>query len=108
MKKQALIALITLVPTLGFAKIADFNELIQDNMTAQSELHAEVKGNIKTVQDDPSNVRQRIVVVEGTSGSYNAPTREDMLAFRKERTYHRASEEKQFDRLATELSTAGE
>ena len=107
MKKQALIILIALVPAVSFAKVSDFNALITENMNAQSALHNEVQGHVKAAKAD-SNIRERMVFVENTSGSYNAPTRGDMLAFKKEKTFHRASEQKQFERLATEVNSAGE
>ncbi|UXR63520.1 hypothetical protein EZJ49_10580 [Bdellovibrio bacteriovorus] len=106
MKKQALIAVMTLIPAISFAKISDFNALISENTKAQSELHHTVQSNLEATRDKVAaqeKIRERIVVVENSGTSYNAPTRKDLLAFKKEKSNHRASEEKQFERLATEI-----
>ena len=108
MKKQAMIAVMTLIPAVSFAKISDFDAMINDNVKAQSELHTSVKTNLKDAKEETQEARlkdprERIVVVENSGVSYNAPTKKDMLAFKKERRLHRASEEKQFDRLANEI-----
>lgn len=111
MKKQILIAmltLVTLVPAMSFAKITDFDALITENSKAQKELHSNLKGNIKEAREEAAqaNVRERIVVVENSGTSYNAPTKTDLLAFKKEKRSHRASEEKQFERLANEMRSS--
>lgn len=103
--KQIIIALALMIPAMSFAKVSDFNEMITENSNAQSQLHADVRGNLKMAQDE-IQVRQRLVVVEAkghSNDSFNAPTRKDMLAFKKEKVSHRPSEEKQFERLASEL-----
>lgn len=106
MKKQVLITFLSLIPAIGFAKVADFDSLISDNVKAQGELHSAVKKNINEARGDVlSNKRERIVVVETAQTSYNAPTRKDFLAFKKERSFHRPSEDKSFERLATELNS---
>lgn len=110
MKKQVVIAVMTLIPAISFAKISDFNALITDNVKAQSELHHTVQDNLGATREKlaAQNVRERIVVVENSGSSYNAPTRKDLLAFKKEKINHRASEKKQFDRLATEIRSIEE
>lgn len=107
MKKQVLVAIMTLVPAISFAKIQDFNALISENVKAQNELHQSVQANVETTREQiaAQNIRERIVVVENSGESYNAPTRKDLLAFKKEKRSHRASEQKQFDRLATEINS---
>ncbi|WP_374033111.1 hypothetical protein ACES2I_09580 [Bdellovibrio bacteriovorus] len=105
MKKQVVIAVMTLIPAISFAKISDFNALISENSKAQNELHNTVQHNLEASREQAAaaQVRERIVVVENSGSSYNAPTRKDLLAFKKEKISHRASEEKQFDRLASEI-----
>lgn len=105
MKKQLLIAAMTLIPAMSFAKVADFGELITENVKAQNELHETVRHNIDDAREVAAKqpVRERIVVVENSGTSFNAPTRKDMLVFKKEKTDHRASETKQFERLANEI-----
>lgn len=113
MKKQVLIAVMTLIPAVSFAKISDFDAMINENVKAQNELHSTVKTNLheakSATEEGALNVpRDRIVVVENSGVSYNAPTKKDMLAFKKERRNHRASESKQFDRLANEIRAGDE
>lgn len=105
MKKQALSLLVAMMPLVSFAKVSDFNALINDNSKAQTELHSSVKNTLGEAREASAkeNVRERIVMVENTGSSYNAPTRKDFLAFQKEKKTHKASEEKQFDRLANEI-----
>ncbi|KYG61231.1 hypothetical protein [Bdellovibrio bacteriovorus] len=108
MKKQVLVTIIAMIPAVSFAKISDFNALISENVKAQGELHSTVKGNIDEARDQAAaaQVRERIVVVENSGVSYNSPTKKDLLAFKKEKRSHRASESKQFERLASEISSA--
>lgn len=105
MKKQAIIAILSLIPAVSMAKISDFNALIGENVKAQSELHNSVQSQLNEARDKVAaeKIRERIVIVENSAGSYNAPTRKDLLAFKKEKTNHRVSEKKQFERLATEI-----
>lgn len=105
MKKQVLIAVLTMIPAIGFAKISDFNALITENVKAQNELHSTVKNNVSDTRDavGAEKMRERIVVVENSGRSYNAPTKKDLLAFKKERSHYRPSEQKQFERLANEI-----
>lgn len=107
MKKQVLIFLVSMVPAMGFAKVSDFNDLISENSKAQKDLHSNVQNNVDQARDGVAakNVRQRIVFVEKSGGSYTAPTRKDLLSFEKEKTYHRASDDKKLNRLANEISS---
>ena len=107
MKKQMMILALTLLPAISFAKVTDFDDIITENFKAQSELHTTVKGNINEARTADENTkeqpRERIVVVEKSGTRYNSPTKADLLAFKKEKRSHRASEEKQFERLANEM-----
>lgn len=104
MRKQLIIAAMTLIPAMSFAKVSDFSEMISENVKAQNELHETVRHNVDDAREVAAkNVRQRIVVVENSGTSYNAPTRKDMLVFKKEKTDFRASEGKSFERLANEI-----
>lgn len=103
MKNQIVVAIAMMIPTIGFAKVADFNALITENVKAQTELHDSVKGNMAETRQAvaDANRRERIVIVENSGTSYNSPTKKDMLVFQKEKTQYRADEG--FDRLATEI-----
>ncbi len=108
MKKQILTAVIALIPSLGFAKVADFNALISENMNAQQELHTELADSLQTSRKavQKKNQRHRIVIVEEKGSSYNAPTRKDLLAFKKEKVQHRANDKKMQERFANELNSS--
>ncbi|MGZ3770538.1 MAG: hypothetical protein ACXVCP_00725 [Bdellovibrio sp.] len=109
MKKQVLVTILMIVPSFGFAKVSDFDSLITENVKAQAELHSTVKNNVRDTRDAVANSnRERIVVVENPGKSYNAPTKADLLAFKKEKSHYRASEEKQFERLANEINSQEE
>lgn len=110
MKKQILAAVVAMIPALSFAKITDFNSLISENTQAQKELHTTVKSNVKDAREvaEIGGKREKVVLVESASGTYNAPTKKDLLVFEKEKSYHRASDSQQADRLATELSSLGD
>jgi len=108
MKKQVLVTVIAMIPAMSFAKISDFNALISENVKAQNELHSTVQHNINDARETAAaaELRERIVVVENSGTSYNAPTHKDLLAFKKEKRSHRASEAKQFERLASEIHSS--
>lgn len=113
MKKQLLIAAMTLIPAMSFAKISDFDAMINDNVKAQNELHSTVKTNLNEAKSATEEgalqvPRERIVVVENSGVSYNSATKDDLKKFKKERRSHRASEDKQFKRLANEIRASDE
>lgn len=110
MKKQIFVVIVAMFPALSFAKVTDFNALISENTQAQKELHSTVKSNVKDAREvaELGGKREKVVVVESASGSYNAPTKKDLLVFEKEKSYHRASDSQQMNRFATELSSMGE
>lgn len=103
MKKSFVTALLALFPAVGFAKVTDFNALISDNAKTQRELHANVQGTLEKERVRPQP-RQRIVVVESSGKSYHSPTQEGALAFSKTKNNHKASEKRQFERLASEFN----
>lgn len=105
MKKQLLVTVIALVPAMGFAKVSDFNAMIADNVKEQNQLHSEVKNNVIEARD---TARERIVIVENESASYNAPTRKDLLAFKKEKKNYAPSQKQEFERLANEIHLSDE
>lgn len=106
MKKLVTITILTFLPMVGFAKVSDFNAMISENMQAQSQLHNTVRDNVdvtRAVARD-SVPEEKVVVVEESGGSYNAPTNKELLTFEKEKQEHKVSQKTQFDRLASELN----
>ena len=106
MKKLVTITILTFLPMVGFAKVSDFNAMISENMQAQSQLHNSMKDNMDATRTAAKETvpQEKVVVVEDSGGSYNAPTAKDMLTFEKEKKEHKVSQKTQFDRLASELN----
>jgi hypothetical protein len=108
--KKALIIFLALVPSLGFAKVADFGSMISESNQAQTELHKNVRQNIEDAKSEiaASNTRERVVFTEETAGNVNVKTNKDLLAFKKERVQYRPSAHKSAERLATEINNSAE
>lgn len=106
MKKLLVISLISLVPALSFAKISDFNDMISENMQAQSQLHGSVKDQVETAR---IAVREKaegnVVIVESNSESFNVKTNKDFLTFEKEKT-RKAASKMEVERLASEINNS--
>jgi hypothetical protein len=105
MKKLMMISILSLIPTLGFAKVSDFNAMITENAKAQTELHKSIETTV-----DTSRIAARTklnqgeaVLVEASGASYNVATKKDLLTFEKERTHDNVNQKQQFERLATEV-----
>lgn len=103
MKKLMTIAIMTLVPMVGFAKVSDFNSMITENMNAQSQLHNTVKDNMGQVAAKARTAEA--IVVEANGDTYNSPTSKKALTFHKEKIQP-SNQKAEFDRLATELNQA--
>ena len=100
--KRALIIL-TLVPTLALASVSNFNEIIAENSQAQREIQQTMKVNDDSTAAAIGPNNDRKVVLENIS--YYAPTNNKALKFKKEISQRRASNKKEMNRLATELSS---
>ena len=72
MKKQVMIALMTLIPMTSFAKVADFGSMISENAAAQRELHESVRDNLHETREVVAKAqpREKIVVVEAKPDAY--------------------------------------
>ncbi|MEK2688757.1 hypothetical protein [Bdellovibrio sp. GT3] len=101
MKKQVLIAMMTLIPMTSFAKVADFGSMISENAAAQKELHHAVRENLHDSREVAK--KEKIVIVEASGSSYSSPTNKDFLRFAKEKTAAQPDKDMQFDRLANEI-----
>lgn len=106
MKKQLMIALISLVPALSYAKVSDFNAMISDNMKAQTQLHKTVQESTDTARIAAREKSDRGVLVEASGASYNVATKKDLLTFEKEKRGSEVSQKEQMDRLAAEVSNS--
>jgi hypothetical protein len=88
------------------AKVSDFGQLIEDNISAQKQLHGEVKKQMNVARESlsPRPVSKRIV--EGEPAQINAPTSQAFLRYKKEKVVREFSGKKQLDRLSQELDDA--
>lgn len=101
---KSLILFIMVLPLAGFAKVSDFNSLINENTKAQAELQKNIKENTDaSAQAMGATNSDKTVVLE--SRTYNAPTNRKALKFNKEIKEHRASSKKEMDRLAQEIKS---
>jgi len=114
MKKFALtitliMVLASVFASLSQAKVSDFNSLIEDNISAQKELHGQIRKQVKetqaALQESPS-VDPADMVVDVEKTEYNTPTSEKLLKFKKEKNQRSVSRKKQMDRISQELDDA--
>jgi len=104
---QGLVLTATLmVGSNSWAKVSDFNNLINENIKAQDNLHNDVKVNMDIARQ---NLREKlsqgkVTVVQSEVSNYNAPSKK--MRFRKEVYQHRPSIQKQMNRVAAELNEA--
>ncbi|MFN8790372.1 MAG: hypothetical protein ACK5Y2_02840 [Bdellovibrionales bacterium] len=114
MKKFALtitliMVLASVFASLSQAKVSDFNTLIEDNISAQKELHGQIRKQVKdtqaALQESPS-VDPADMVVDVERTEYNTPTSEKLLKFKKEKNQRSVSRKKQMDRISQEFNDA--
>jgi hypothetical protein len=102
------ISLVLIFASFSWAKVSDFNALINENISAQKELHSEVKKQMKVTQDSFYPSPKATVVVETESNQINSPTKSKMLKFKKETATQNASRsgKKQLERVSEEFDDA--
>lgn len=100
----------SVIASLSFAKVSDFNALINDNISAQKELHGEVRKQVNATdqafRNDAEKREASSMVVETDSTQINSPTSEKMLKFKKEKNQATISRKKQLDRVSQEFDDA--
>ncbi len=97
---------VMMMGSISMAKVADFKSLIVDNISAQNELHGEVKKQIQVTRESLNPGPAETMVVESDQTQFNAPTAKRMLKFSKETSMKNASHKKQMDRVSQELNDA--
>lgn len=95
--------LLVLAPSFSFAKVSDFHNMIEDNMKAQKQLHETVQTQVEAARI-AARVQSEDNTIVADAKEINVPTKKGMLVHEKEKTYYRASEKKQMDRLASEFN----
>ena len=86
--------------------VENFNNLINENTKAQSELHQNLKQDLDTTRMAYKQEPPQKYIVDNDTKTVNVPTSKSLLTFKKEKKYYRASEEQKQKRLAEELSEA--
>lgn len=102
--KQILFMMTLMIASISFAKVSDFNALINENMKAQNALHKDVKvsGEIETV-DLNKKKNPQIILVEGSDISVQSNP--ELLQFAKEKGNHKANRRAMKKRLADEFKS---
>lgn len=97
--------------SFSVAKVSDFNSLINENISAQQELHGEIKKQMNTttqaLQGTPdSSQSQAAVFVDDSVEQVNPTTSRKMLRYKKEKSAATFSRKKQMDRVSQEFDEA--
>ncbi len=103
--KTLLITLVLVASSIGWSKIEDLGEMIHENALVQKKLHRQMKDN-QGWQSPEQAPAQKRVVLETTVADYTPKTRKGLLTYKKEKTDHRPSYDKQFNRVAQELNAS--
>lgn len=106
MKQITFMILLSTISSTTLAKVSDFNNLINENIKAQNQLHREVKDNMKIAKErmNEDGKGNKITIVESDSSQYTVPSKK--MRYKKEVHQYRPSTQKQLDRLANELNDA--
>ncbi|MFN9066944.1 MAG: hypothetical protein ACK5V3_06930 [Bdellovibrionales bacterium] len=103
-------SLALVLSSFSLAKVSDFNALIEENVSAQKELHGEIKKQMNTTTQALQNNRfdkaNETVYVETDSEQINSPTTSRILKFKKEKSRNSVSQKKQMERVSQEFDEA--
>jgi hypothetical protein len=93
------------------AKVSDFNSLINENISAQQELHGEIKKQMNTTTQalqgsTNGSQAQAAVFVDDSVEQVNPTTSSKMLRYKKEKSAQSISRKKQMDRISQEFNEA--
>jgi hypothetical protein len=98
------VAMALLIPTVSMAKVEDFNAMITANGNAQKHLQTELNGQVEKMREAQNAYKSESEEDSGFLQTINTPTDKGFMTFRKETVQYRASEAKQMERLANEIS----
>lgn len=110
-KTLGLSFLALILSSFSSAKVSDFHSLITENISAQQELHGEIKKQMKhsdqAFKDEGTQQegsQQAQVWVDDSSDQVNSPTSTRLLRYSKEKSAESVSRKKQMDRISQEFS----
>lgn len=104
-KLTATLALSMVLSLTAQAKLSDFNQLIEENSKAQSDLHTSLKNNLEETQVAIKFEKRDRFVVDNAD-SINVPTRKSFLTYSKAKIDYRKSAIDGQKRLAEEIDQA--
>lgn len=100
----------SIIASISMAKVADFNALINENISAQKELHGEIKKQMNTSEqafrESLEKREASSMVVEGDLSNVNPKTSKKMLQYKREKSMKSVSQKKQMDRISQEFNDA--
>lgn len=95
---------------LAYGKVQDFNNIINEDIKAQKDLHSQFNKQIQVnmaAQDSKRPVKtakvKEIIVVENSQTNYTAPSDKNFLKFNKEVRQKKQNERKNQHRVAKEI-----
>lgn len=100
--KTLTLALSLVFTLIANAKLSDFNQLIEENSKAQTELHTSIKNNLEETQVAIKFEKRDRFVVDNAD-SINVPTRKSFLTYTKSKVDYRKSAANGQKRLAQEI-----
>lgn len=104
--KKMILMIAMIAPLISFAKVGDFNDLINENSKAQTDLHQNLRQDLDSTRMAYKQEVKEKYIVDNSRTTINVPTSKSLLTFKKEKKYYRASEEQKQKRLAEEFSEA--
>lgn len=108
MKTTLLSLLIVMtIPVSSFAKVEDFNAMINESEKAQTQLRNDLQGQVESTRLAQSKGPKEILQIASEIGeNVNTPTKRSLLTYEKEMVHYRPSEARQMHRLANEIKAA--
>ena len=106
--------LLLILESVSFAKVQDFNAIINEDIKAQKELHQQFKHQVNLVDENTGtryqvnkaktqNNKRDVIVVESNATNYIAPSRKNFLKFKKEIHQKSQNDRKNQHRVANEI-----
>jgi hypothetical protein len=105
-----------MLQSLAYAKVEDFNAIINEDIKAQKELHQQFKNQVNkdnvALQQELNNTKKpakvrEVFIVDNVETNYIAPSSNNFLKFNKELKQKSQNERKNQHRVAKEIKELG-
>lgn len=110
LKSLSLVTLALVISSFSSAKVSDFNALIEENISAQKELHGQIKQQMNTttqaLQVKANGSQSAAVFVDDSTDQVNSPTSSRILKYEREKSQKSISRKKQMERVSQEFDEA--